>query len=102
MVGFIILALQAVNVNIIFKEVNNRIIVVGESERASRLASLLENVNRISSSRGFITYSGLYKTVPISVVFIGMGLAMMDFFVREARVIIEGPMFILRNILADF
>jgi uridine phosphorylase len=48
------------------------------------------------SSRGFTTYTGYYKGVPVSVVAIGMGVSMMDFFVRESRAIIDGPMAIIR------
>lgn len=50
----------------------------------------------IRSSRGFFTYTGTFKGVPVSVVAIGMGPSMMDFFVRESRAIVEGPMAMIR------
>lgn len=48
------------------------------------------------SSRGFLTYTGSYSGIPISVVAIGMGYPNMDFFVREARAITDGPINIIR------
>jgi uridine phosphorylase len=37
------------------------------------------------SGRGFTVYTGKMNGVPVSVVAIGMGMAMMDFLVRELR-----------------
>lgn len=48
------------------------------------------------SSRGFLTITGTYDGVPVSIVAIGMGVAMMDFFVREVRMVTEGPLTIVR------
>lgn len=48
------------------------------------------------SHRGFLTVTGTYKSVPISIVSIGMGLAMMDFFIREVRHVVKGPLAIIR------
>eukprot|EP00918_Siedleckia_nematoides_P064854 GHVU01141018.1.p1 GENE.GHVU01141018.1~~GHVU01141018.1.p1 ORF type:complete len:242 (+),score=43.98 GHVU01141018.1:706-1431(+) len=42
------------------------------------------------------TYSGKYKGVPVSVVSIGMGTPMMDFLIREASHLIDGPMAVIR------
>jgi uridine phosphorylase len=41
------------------------------------------------SERGFLTLSGTYKSVPVSIVSIGMGAPNMDFFVREAREVLD-------------
>lgn len=49
-----------------------------------------------TSSRGFTTFTGKYRGVPCSVVSIGMGPSMMDFFVRESRAVVTGPMEIIR------
>jgi len=51
---------------------------------------------RHTSSRGFTCVTGTYKGVAISVVAIGMGIPMMDFFVRESRAVIDGPMAVIR------
>lgn len=48
------------------------------------------------SERGFLTITGTYNGVPISVVAIGMGAPNMDFFIRECREILEGEMIIIR------
>ena len=53
-------------------------------------------VQRYKSNRGFTAYTGKYKGSLISIVSIGMGYPMMDFFVREARAIVNGPMVIIR------
>ncbi|KAF8819006.1 phosphorylase family protein [Cardiosporidium cionae] len=80
-------------------EINNRLITVGDHGRANTLAELLDNDKPILSklsSRLFRIHSGCYKGVPVTIVGIGMGTPMMDFFVREASYLIEGPMAIIR------
>ncbi|KAJ1949654.1 hypothetical protein FBU59_001047 [Linderina macrospora] len=49
-----------------------------------------------SSHRGFLTITGIYHGLPVSIVAIGMGLSMMDFFVRETRMVVDGPLSIVR------
>ncbi|KAJ2731579.1 hypothetical protein IW152_004447 [Coemansia sp. BCRC 34962] len=49
-----------------------------------------------SSHRGFLTITGVYRGVPLSIVAIGMGTSMMDFFVRETRMVVDGPLSIVR------
>lgn len=80
-------------------ELAPRILSVGDAGRAERIAALLDAgapVTRVASSRGFVTHTGTYLGVRVSVVCTGMGTAMMDFLVREARVMVDGPMVILR------
>ncbi|CAG8608800.1 6077_t:CDS:2 [Ambispora leptoticha] len=80
-------------------EVANRIITVGEPSRARTIAKLLDDnspILTIESDRGFFIKTGCYQGVPISIVSIGMGLAMMDFFVREVRAVVDGPLIIIR------
>jgi uridine phosphorylase len=45
-------------------DVANRILTVGDLARATRIASLLdkEGLIKVESTRGFLTYTGLYKT----------------------------------------
>ncbi|CAG8545748.1 4313_t:CDS:2 [Acaulospora morrowiae] len=80
-------------------EVANRIITVGDPSRAQKLAEWLDKdfpIFQHSSSRGFFTLTGKYKGVLVSIIAIGMGLPMMDFFVREVRAITDGPLIIIR------
>ncbi|KAJ1648217.1 hypothetical protein J3B02_000571 [Coemansia erecta] len=78
-------------------EVSNRILTVGDPQRARVVAEFLDKILfEHSSHRGFLTITGMYKGLPVSVVAIGMGLSMMDFFVRESRMVIKGPMSIVR------
>ncbi len=80
-------------------EIANRILVVGDPDRAKLIVQLLddpENVFTHASNRGFSTYTGTKHGVPVTIMAIGMGLPMMDFAVREIRAITEGPISIIR------
>lgn len=83
-------------------ELANRVVVVGSPGRARLLVENLEpevpggSVFSLESDRGFLTFTGTYAGERVSVVSIGMGLAMMDFFVREGRSVVRGPMAIVR------
>ncbi|KAG9304512.1 hypothetical protein G9A89_020076 [Geosiphon pyriformis] len=80
-------------------EVANRIITVGDPARAKLLAKSLDNDTPLftyESQRGFLTITGRYRGTPISIIAIGMGLGMMDFFVREVRAVVDGPLAIIR------
>ncbi|KAF9147812.1 hypothetical protein BG015_010492 [Linnemannia schmuckeri] len=88
-------------------ELANRIITVGDPARAIVLSRSLDgadpSVKTISpnlfshaSHRGFLTITGRYKGTPVSIVAIGMGVSMMDFFVRECRAVVDGPMVMIR------
>lgn len=50
----------------------------------------------LHSERGFLTITGTYKGIPVSIVSIGMGFPNMDFLVRECRELIEGEMIVIR------
>ncbi|KAL6590169.1 purine and uridine phosphorylase [Neocallimastix californiae] len=97
-------------------EVANRVITVGDHYRAFQIAEYFDNVTRedllvtetgpykinnahlfmYMSKRKFLTITGTYKGVPVSVVAICMGMPMMDFFIRETRHVVKGPMAIIR------
>ncbi|KAI7903983.1 nucleoside phosphorylase domain-containing protein [Cokeromyces recurvatus] len=84
-------------------EVANRVITVGDHVRARRIAKLLDSEEECGhpifekqSQRGFLTITGRYKGVPVTIMAIGMGNPMMDFFVRETRASVEGELAIIR------
>lgn len=80
-------------------EVANRILLVGDPDRAKLIASQLddpENIFTYSSNRGFTTYTGTKNGKPVSIMSIGMGMPMIDFAVREIRAITEGPLYLIR------
>ncbi|KAK0470780.1 nucleoside phosphorylase domain-containing protein [Armillaria novae-zelandiae] len=82
-------------------EVANRLITVGSPSRAHTIASYLDvtpNPFQLSSERGFLTITGRYKRVPVSIVSIGMGAPNMDFFVREVRECLVGDMLVIRQL----
>lgn len=69
----------------------NRILSVGSEKRALVLAEYLappapgRGLFMLESSRGFLTITGRYAGVPVSIVVTHMGLANADFVVRENR-----------------
>ena len=83
-------------------EVSNRVLSVGDHNRARKLSAFLDplpgtgGLFEHSSSRGFTTYTGLYRGVPVSIVTTLMGMANMDFVVRETRAVVDNPMAFVR------
>ncbi|CEL52734.1 uridine phosphorylase [Rhizoctonia solani AG-1 IB] len=80
-------------------EIANRIVTVGDSKRARTIAASFDTSPKpfeLLSERGFLTITGRYHGVPVSVIAIGMGGPNMDFFVREARECLTGDMIIVR------
>ncbi|KAH8091387.1 purine and uridine phosphorylase [Cristinia sonorae] len=80
-------------------EVANRIVTVGAPSRAERIATYLDSSPKpfvLNTERGFLTITGRYKGVPVSIVSIGMGSPNMDFFVREARECLNGDLVVVR------
>ncbi|KAJ2559444.1 hypothetical protein EV175_000337 [Coemansia sp. RSA 1933] len=78
-------------------QVANRIITVGDPQRARLISKNMDKVLfEHQSHRGILTITGVYKGLPVSIVAIGMGLSMMDFFVREVRMVVQGPLTIIR------
>ncbi|KAH9475776.1 Purine nucleoside phosphorylase DeoD-type [Psilocybe cubensis] len=80
-------------------EVANRIVTVGSPSRANTVASFLDAKPKpfvLNSERGFLTITGRYKGVPVSIISIGMGSPNMDFFVREIRESVSGDLAIIR------
>ncbi len=69
---------------------------MGDFGRCKRVASYLTNVKRTKSKRNFLTFTGLYKGKPVSIVCPGMGIPNTDFLVREAREVVSGPMIMAR------
>lgn len=80
-------------------EIANRVITVGDPSRAKLFSSLLDDSSSTFikiSSRGFTVYTGKKNGVPVSIIATGMGFPMMDFVVREARAVVDGPMAFIR------
>lgn len=68
--------------------------------RAENIAKMLDaspTLFSLYSERGFLTVTGCYKTVPVSIVCIGMGAPNVDFFIREVRECVRGDMLIIRS-----
>ncbi|CAG8482436.1 18783_t:CDS:2 [Racocetra fulgida] len=73
--------------------------VVEDPDSARKMAELLDRTPKpfiFESNKGFITITGRYKKVSVSIVSIVMGYVIMDFFIREVRQIITGEIIIIR------
>ncbi len=80
-------------------QVANRIITVGDHVRARRIATHFDGGKPLfehNSQRNFLTLTGTFNGVPVSIVSIGMGFSLVDFFVRECRAVVQGEMIIVR------
>lgn len=81
-------------------ELANRILSVGSMDRALLIADNLEGPEgekfQHLSGRGFLTITGLYEGVPVSIITTLMGMPNMDFVVREARAAVSGQMAVVR------
>jgi len=80
-------------------DITNRILTVGDLKRAEMLANFLDDPPSnfiLRSKRGFVIFTGKKNGVPVSIIGTGMGIAMMDFMVRESRAILDGPILIVR------
>jgi len=78
-------------------EVYSRILTVGSFKRAKAIATQFDEAEKIMcSDRGFHIYNGKINGVGISIIAIGMGSPMMDFMIREASFVDEGPMACIR------
>ena len=85
-------------------EISNRILSVGDASRAELLSQFLrpfpngDPVFNLVSSRGFSVTTGIAgeSNTPVSIVTTLMGLANMDFVIREATAVIDGPIAVVR------
>jgi uridine phosphorylase len=79
-------------------DVAQRVLSVGDVGRAERLSAALLGASRhtVTSSRGFVTHTGTFGGLPLTICATLMGFANMDFVVRELRACVPGPMAVLR------
>ena len=72
---------------------------MGDFSRARRIATFFDGGKPLfdfNSGRNFLTLTGTFSGVPVSIVAIGMGFSVVDFFVRECRAVVQGEMVIVR------
>jgi len=78
-------------------DVHSRIVLVGSTSRARAFAASFDEVTgELGSSRGFLAINGTCGGVSVSIVAVQMGMANMDFVVRELSAIVDGPMCLFR------
>ena len=64
-------------------EVSNTVILVGDPGRAEKVAKYFDSITLTKSNREFITFTGIYKNVPITVMSTGIGPANIEISVIE-------------------
>ena len=84
-------------------ELANYIVIVGDPNRAAIVAEFLtpvlpslSHVFPHTCNRGFTTYTGTFEDRLVSVMAIGMGFPMVNFFGYEGRAIVKGRIHIIR------
>ena len=79
-------------------ELANRILTVGDPNRALKISKTLDEgtVKIYQSNMIFTVYTGKYKGTPVSIIATGMGFAMIELLIVQARAVTEGPLFIVR------
>jgi uridine phosphorylase len=80
-------------------ELANRIITVGDPNRAAKFKDMFDQDQPIivrQSNMIFATYTGKIRGIPVSVVATGMGFAMAELLIVQARAIVDGPMCMIR------
>ena len=82
---------RTLHVGVTEGDVAARIITCGTEERARAVASSFDGgviEREVASARGYLTLTGKCNGVPVSVIATGMGVAMMDFMVREVLAVL--------------
>ena len=90
---------RTLHLNVKRGDVANRILTVGDTQRAIKLSKFFDNPDHIMithSDTTFKVFTGTFKGVPLSIVATGMGYPMMDFVVREIRNVVKGPIAMIR------
>lgn len=80
-------------------ELANRIITVGDPNRALKFSKFLDQDTPVTirhSNMIFCTYTGTYKGVPVSIIATGMGFAMAELMLVQARAVVDGPLYVVR------
>ena len=79
-------------------ELANRILTVGDPNRALKISQTLDkgSVKIHKGTMIFTVYTGTFHGTPISIIATGMGYAMAELMVVQARAVTEGPLYIVR------
>lgn len=75
-------------------ELAEYIILVGEAKRSERASQLLENIRVTQHNREYLTYTGEYKGIPVSIMSTGMGSGCIEIGMIEMFQVTQNPTFI--------
>ncbi|MDQ3072610.1 MAG: phosphorylase, partial [Bacteroidota bacterium] len=71
------------HLNLLPHEIADTIILVGDPARVNMVSSQFDSVRIIKEKREFITHTGIYKAMAISVISTGIGIGSMDIVMNE-------------------
>ena len=72
-------------------DVADHVILVGDPERAFRISNHFQKINFRKQHREYVTYTGEYNKIPLSVMAIGIGQGNMEIAVIEISQIVKNP-----------
>lgn len=67
------------------EDIAKRVVIAGDPARVKQLAGMLKDVKLVNSNRGFLTYTGYYNSIPITVATHGIGAPSIAIVVEELR-----------------
>ncbi len=70
-------------------EVENTVLLVGDPKRAEKIAKYFDSIRISKSNREFVTFTGTYKSLPITVMSTGIGCSNVEIAVIELSRIFE-------------
>ncbi|KAK2964732.1 putative purine and uridine phosphorylase [Blattamonas nauphoetae] len=78
-------------------EVANRVLTCGDVDRVRTLSKFLDKIYcEVLSERGFLTVTGSFQGVPVTLLASLMGYPNMDFAIRETLALVDGEMVCVR------
>ena len=69
----VILIKQPLHIRAKKGDIASRVVIAGDPVRVEHLSTLLENPRIVNTNRGFLTYTGLFKGIPITIATHGIG-----------------------------
>lgn len=75
-------------------ELSRNILLCGDTNRAEKVALLFDKINIHKKNREFITYTGTYKNIPVSVMSTGIGPDNTEISIIEIAQVVKNPVLI--------
>jgi 5'-methylthioadenosine phosphorylase len=69
------------------EDIAKRVVIAGDPARVKQLAGMLKEVKLVNSNRGYLTYTGYYNSIPITIATHGVGAPSLAIVVEELRIL---------------